>query len=400
MLTRYHELLGDMSDNPFAQQLQAGFSLLCFQPRLEKLYRQYLAAAAVRQRRIAILLALTIWGMFVLSDFWRLRALLMLDDWPSQLYWIFYGRWLVFAGLAACVPVLLITRLEYLSLQLTPLIILLGAWSVVVINLWYGELGFRYSLSGLILMVIAVFFPLGMTFQKSLVMALLLVVGSMAIGLLMAGSDFLPAFQLNSFYLLLAVLVCACGRYLHDYTQREQFLNRHLLNFLAERDSLTGLHNRRSLEFMVREWLQQAQSNHVLVGFCLFDIDHFKAYNDSCGHEAGDQVLKLVAQALSDGTRRPQDIAARLGGEEFAVAVYDTSADELLAQAEQLRVRVEGLALQHPGLPGRQVVTMSVGVGLSCCDDNFTRLYQRTDEALYAAKHAGRNRVMSAAEVC
>ncbi|MCJ8168810.1 GGDEF domain-containing protein [Atopomonas sediminilitoris] len=393
MLTRYHELLSDIPDNPFAQQLQAGFPLLRFQPRLEKLYCQYLAVAAIRQRRIAILLALVIWGMFVLSDFWRLRSVLVMEVWPQELYWLLYGRWIVFAGLASCVPVLLLPRWERFSLALTPAVIIGGAWSVVVINLLYGELGFSYSLSGLILMVIAIFFPLGMTFHRSLLMAFVLVVGAHVLGVLVAGKAFLPSFQVNSFYLILAVLVCACGRYLQDHTQREQFLNRHLLNYLAERDSLTGLHNRRSLEFMAREWLQQVSGQSIAVGFCLFDVDHFKAYNDSCGHEAGDQVLKLVAQALNDGTRRPQDIAARIGGEEFAVIVHDTNKNELFNLAEQLRVRVEALSLRHPGLPGKQVVTLSAGVAVSSRDDNFTSLYQRADAALYAAKHAGRNRV-------
>ena len=121
----------------------------------------------------------------------------------------------------------------------------------------------------------------------------------------------------------------------------------------------------------------------------MIDIEHFKNYNDSFGHQAGDECLRRVAQAIQTRFHRAGDLVARYGGEEFAVLIAGVSADHARELAESLRESVEAIPAPH------RVVTISVGVATFVPDRDATPdvLVRAADEALYAAKDAGRNRV-------
>lgn len=158
-------------------------------------------------------------------------------------------------------------------------------------------------------------------------------------------------------------------------------------------DPLTGLPNRRALDdALTNEWLAMQRGGSSLI-VMMADVDHFKAYNDSQGHPAGDAALKAVAGALNGATHRPRDLVARFGGEEFVVLLPDTECDAAPGLAEQLRVAVQQLALPHPASPDQPQV--SISIGLVCARAGQVELpmelIRLADEALYRAKQEGRN---------
>src|SRR5690606_24773628 len=126
-------------------------------------------------------------------------------------------------------------------------------------------------------------------------------------------------------------------------------------------------------------------------------VDHFKAYNDRYGHQAGDEVLRRIGKALAASARRPLDMAVRLGGEEFAVLLYGTDLDEARHRAEVLRQAVQSLGISHEGSSTAAEVTLSIGV--SCLKPDMPwalqAIYAHADRALYEAKAFGRNQVVA-----
>lgn len=159
-------------------------------------------------------------------------------------------------------------------------------------------------------------------------------------------------------------------------------------------DPLTGLGNRKYFDRMIGTAVQNALASGEPLSLLLFDIDHFKSFNDSYGHLTGDQVLRLVGLSMKQ-TIKGQDITARYGGEEFAVLLPNTTLRQALAVADHIRRAVMAKELKKKStgeILGR--VTISVGVSmLKRCDDTET-LIERADACLYAAKRNGRNRVI------
>jgi diguanylate cyclase (GGDEF)-like protein len=166
----------------------------------------------------------------------------------------------------------------------------------------------------------------------------------------------------------------------------------------ATHDPLTGLYNRYAVGEHYHRLTRQSQRQQQPMAVLLIDIDHFKQVNDQWGHEAGDVLLRKVAEVIGDRARRPLDMAARLGGEEFAVLLEGAGEADAWAMAELLRLRVADLRLPHPT---RGFVSVSIGVASSGPElfMPLKDLLEQADRALYAAKHAGRNRVIGAWEM-
>jgi len=127
----------------------------------------------------------------------------------------------------------------------------------------------------------------------------------------------------------------------------------------------------------------------------LIDVDHFKAYNDRYGHQAGDRTLRRVAQVVHASARRPLDMAARYGGEEFVIALFDLDADSVRAIAEDLRKSIHALNIMHEDSATALYVTASVGASIVIprAGRSPEGAVQLADEALYSAKRSGRNAV-------
>lgn len=158
-------------------------------------------------------------------------------------------------------------------------------------------------------------------------------------------------------------------------------------------DSLTGIANRRKFdEVIAREWLRATRMGTTL-SMLMCDVDHFKPFNDTFGHGAGDACLQRVAAALRDQLKRPADLATRYGGEEFAIVLPDMDMHGAVAVAEGCRQRVRDLAI--PAHDNGACVTISIGVGSLVPVPGHTAftLINRADAALYHAKRNGRDRV-------
>jgi len=159
-------------------------------------------------------------------------------------------------------------------------------------------------------------------------------------------------------------------------------------------DPLTGLHNRRGLEGRAEALHFRPGGAPVTQVWIMADLDHFKRVNDTYGHEAGDEVLKAVAEALRS-TARGADLVARIGGEEFVLVLPDTSAELAVRIAERLRLAIEALSTDVGGQVIR--VTASFGIAQRAAQDSQLEVLERADAALYSSKKDGRNRVTMSA---
>ncbi|PJZ31488.1 GGDEF domain-containing response regulator [Leptospira kmetyi] len=179
---------------------------------------------------------------------------------------------------------------------------------------------------------------------------------------------------------------------LEKLTDQLQEVNAYLVA-IARTDALTGLYNRRYFdEVLATEW-KRCWRTGTSVALLMLDIDHFKLYNDSYGHQGGDQCLKQVAAAIRDCARRAGDVAARYGGEEFSVILPETSESNAVIVSRNILEKVEKLAIPHIASKTSSIVTISIGMAtLSPSPENsIAELIERADKALYLAKEEGRN---------
>ncbi len=174
-----------------------------------------------------------------------------------------------------------------------------------------------------------------------------------------------------------------------------------ILSKMSLLDSLTGIPNRRCFdESLEQEW-KRAYRNGGHLTLVLCDIDYFKQYNDTYGHQRGDHCLQRIAQTLKQSLKRPGDMVARYGGEEFGIILPHTSAVQAATIANQVRIAIKDLAIDHAGSQVAPFVTISMGI--ASCEPALTRqtretLLERADQALYAAKQHGRDQFQIAPE--
>lgn len=215
------------------------------------------------------------------------------------------------------------------------------------------------------------------------------------------------------YYILLSfgvVVFCWAAQFTSDRSSRREFLQKVIihrknaqlrkvnlyLRDLAEIDALTGIANRRYFDAVLDEEWRRARRRKYNVALLMCDIDFFKSYNDLLGHVQGDVCIRDVAQCIRKLVRRPGDLVARYGGEEFAVILPALDVHEAQKIAEAVCQSVRDLNLPHPGSGVRNVVTISVGVAAMIPDGaDLKQLITQADEALYQAKHQGRDRVCS-----
>lgn len=186
-----------------------------------------------------------------------------------------------------------------------------------------------------------------------------------------------------------------------DITEQKRLETR--LETLAIEDSLTGLANRRRFDERLKEEWARAYRDRSSLGLLMIDVDHFKTYNDEYGHPAGDACLRLVAKIIAAETQRAGDLAARYGGEEFAVLLPNIDTAGCARIGERIRSAIHEAGLVHSTNLPAGCVTASVG-GATCRPAlertaGVASLVEAADRALYAAKHAGRDRLVMSGEV-
>ena len=168
----------------------------------------------------------------------------------------------------------------------------------------------------------------------------------------------------------------------------------HLSN-LAIHDGLTGIYNRRYFdETLAREWKRTMREKAPL-SLIMLDIDYFKKYNDTYGHQAGDECLRQVATTISGALRRPADMAARYGGEEFVVVLPNLKLEDSAKFGETIRAKIESLKMEHKQSDANPFITVSLGIAsvVPSSISSYEELVGAADKALYSAKNKGRNRV-------
>ncbi|MEQ8205739.1 MAG: diguanylate cyclase [Woeseia sp.] len=247
------------------------------------------------------------------------------------------------------------------------------------------------ELASLTLLLIATFFFMGLQFRAALIAGASILI-AYAIAASMSGVA-TPLLAKSVGFLAIAFALGATIGYEVEHSYRRRFLSHALMVELADRDGLTGLRNRRAFdEHLSRVW-QQAMRSRARLAVLLVDIDYFKRYNDHYGHQAGDRALQKVSTLISGFARRPLDISARYGGEEFAIVAFDLADDAVADIAKRLCAAVESLQIDHAGSACSPHITISIGIGLAqpMINRSPAGLLQLADQALYAAKTAGRN---------
>jgi diguanylate cyclase (GGDEF)-like protein len=164
---------------------------------------------------------------------------------------------------------------------------------------------------------------------------------------------------------------------------------------LATTDGLTGLSNRRTFD----SFLRREYDAHDVISVLLLDIDNFKGYNDTYGHQAGDECLKAVAKVIADATVNTSGMSARYGGEEFIIVLPKISEADALRVAEAVRLTVRALGIPN-STSGRGYVTVSIGISTKTdATLDEAMLVGDADLALYEAKRHGRNRSFASSEL-
>jgi diguanylate cyclase (GGDEF)-like protein len=366
-----------------AQQLARGFPWLRFEPTLEQEFRQRYRSDSLPQIRRNLWIAVAFMLGFSVLTHWILDTAV--------------DRAANIIRFALLVPILGLglflaysrhyQRFYPLACQVCAPLFGLGVVAIAVIASQQG----LNLISTVVLVTIYIYFMLGMLFYAALTSALTVLV-AYVLAAAFAGTP-APSMLIDAGVLLFTNVVGMMVGFTLERTTRTNFLEGQLLIELASRDGLTGMHNRRVFdEHLQRVW-PQAIREKVPLALLLIDIDHFKAYNDHYGHQAGDQCLRQVAWCLMQSARRPLDVTARYGGEEFAIVLYDVRAEYVQELVRRIQAAIAALAIEHHASPTGSHVSFSIGVAL--VEPSGGRSYwgfiQLADEALYAAKEQGRN---------
>ncbi|KQC06816.1 MAG: hypothetical protein APR62_00970 [Smithella sp. SDB] len=268
-----------------------------------------------------------------------------------------------------------------------------------------------YYYNAVTVAIVIVFVLSRIQFKWGIVSAIIMWL-SLNVGLIAFGpeSNKLAIIIITNYVFIGSAVSALIGTFLIERSLRQNYLqsrmlsleNRDLeesnlkLQYLSAIDGLTQVANRRSLDRNLSiEW-QRALRKREPIGFIMADIDHFKIFNDTYGHQAGDECLRVVATSLKDYARRPGDLAARYGGEEFALVLTDSSAEQAGIVAEQIREKIMNVVIKYKKNDPTHV-TASFGVASMVPGSGQATpeaLILAADQAMYQAKRSGRNRVV------
>jgi diguanylate cyclase (GGDEF)-like protein len=370
-------------DSPYACELRRGFPDLRFAPELEREYQTFHRVRMRNQVRFFLLAVLTQVCMVAVHMLW-------LDHSPAGEVLLSWTA----LGIPLCTVLVVLSFSPWYERLYLPaaraILPVLGIAAAVGIA-QYAPRGHPDPMSFLVTYCFALFFLGGQQFIEALFATTLLIV---AHGAALAGLQ--QPWPVVAYYTGVLGVTATIGAFVYRGMERQlrtSFLERGLMGELAARDGLTGLKNRGAFDtHLPRIWGQCQRERRQLAVFML-DVDHFKAYNDEYGHQAGDSALRKVAEVVQGFARRPLDIAARYGGEEFVLALFDISHEHARDIAEQLRQAIQTLGIIHERSSTAPVVTASIGVAVIGPRQGRSKEggVQLADEALYGAKRAGRN---------
>jgi diguanylate cyclase (GGDEF)-like protein len=177
---------------------------------------------------------------------------------------------------------------------------------------------------------------------------------------------------------------------------RQDITDKKIIEEISITDGLTGIYNRRHFNDVCPKIINSAKRNNDLVSFIIMDIDHFKQYNDTYGHQMGDDVLIKVADAIKNSLHRADDYCFRLGGEEFGVIFKADSKEKAHQFSNTIKQNIENLHIVHANNSASSYVTVSMGLVCKYANDEIEgmdHMYKKADDLLYKAKNNGRNQV-------
>jgi diguanylate cyclase (GGDEF)-like protein len=368
------------------RQLGRGFLALRFEPILEAAYRefQFYSSLGLQRLNLAILIVLVI--SIVQVD--RLVIPGVSDAVPAV---VRLGVMVPILALAFGVSFLPRAHIWYPRFM--AVFMCVGMAGIAWVGLVAYAQGEDRLFVRMVIATIAVYFIMGLRFRLALVVNLI----SLVAYVVLAAIWKMPAMALVHFMAMLFMtsVICAAGAYNLEHARRTAWLEGRLLAENAIRDGLTGISNRRRLDDHLERVWQQCQRDHKPMALLFGDLDSFKLYNDHYGHQAGDEALKAVAGVLADYVRRPLDMAARFGGEEFAVVLFETTPEHALRIGLEIKQGVRRLAIPHAHSLVAPMLTISIGIATAqpAPGLNPSRFFLLADQALYAAKRGGRNTV-------
>lgn len=370
------------ADSPYAAELQRGETRRRFQPRLEAEY------VRLRLRETRSLIRVTC----VLGALLALFCLVGRGFQGSAGRGHLLALAMVLLASAALAVIALSSWFERRYLPIADIVVpARNALAAVLITRMAAHGQFE-TLMAMPLMVVGPFFFIGLAVRPAL-FAVAVALASFIVSAAVFGLP-LQLFVYSCAFLLILTGASSIAALQLDERFRKSFLEGRLIAELAEHDALTGTKNRRVFDQHLAGLWQQAMGAQRTIAVLLIDVDHFKAYNDRYGHQAGDRALRRVAEALQANAGGSHGLLARYGGEEFVVVLDDVQAPQAVRLAEGMRKAVAELAIEHRGGEERKV-TISVGVAaLAPAPGRGPRgALQLADQALYDAKVRGRNRV-------
>jgi len=374
--------LEDFPHSPYARELKQGVSRLRFSRRLEELYRSaHLTRMRLRIRLWSSLVAAL--GLLEIASRLSHHGSFQLAPLPNLI---------TEAGALLVASVAWSRHYNRIYLPLAQLVTPVAAACIAVIVAREIRAGHGEQLAVLTTNLVALFFFTGLMFRAALVSSLALLAAFVG--------SFLAAGQLHAMLphvaiVLTTLLLCIVGYHDIEYAQRRNFLETSVIAELIARDELSGLASRTAFDEHLAQLWSQADRSASSLAVLMVDVDQFKTYNDTHGHLAGDGALRAVAQLLKNTARRPLDLAARYGGDEFIAVLYDLPSERVYEIAERLRQGVEDTALSGELRPSaRLTVSIGCAVIVPSAQRSPQGAVQLADEALYEAKQAGRNRVI------
>ncbi|WP_254275706.1 diguanylate cyclase [Halomonas sp. 3H] len=378
-------------------------------PGREAMYRREVAPRVRRESCVTLIVAALIFGMFAISDYHYIGAsteltLLLamrlvvvvacltlalvigrVGDYNRRMWLHALPLWILATAIILIVPL----RPESLATQVTAVVVATMAFYLLIPNLLpVVAIASLYLTLGFLAAAVTVAdTPAVVVLRISLLLIMTNAVGFFALLRL-------ETLQRRQFALLEEERVQ--NRQLVEEIAHRKSLEAQLRK-VAERDVLTGLDSRGHFMERARELLQRAKFDGSPFSLFMIDVDHFKAINDTWGHGQGDSVLQAIAETCKNSLR-PQDVIGRFGGEEFIVALPDTHPKDAQMVAERLQQKVSELTVMEAIPDHRLTVTIGIAGVLDEATD-LDALIHQADQALYAGKHGGRNRVVISKEV-
>lgn len=385
MLNIDPELLSNTSPSPYRTAFEKGYAWLRFNGSLEGEFQSFYTEGHLVRVRVAAYLVIVLFTAFIGIDLATLPA--------EVAYWTTKIR----VGLI--IPMLVLLYVSYrpaLRVHVARAVyagcLVAGLGTVAVIGTAL-KLGTAIPYEGILLVALFIYLIACLQWRRALFVNVVTLFAFVAMEMLYQTDAQARLYQI--IFMCAANAVGAYGGYFLEHSARTMFLINNLLNELAELDGLTGLSNRRTLNIHLDRIWKQAIRDKQDVAIAMIDVDHFKKYNDRYGHAQGDAALRAVADVIAHHARRPLDITARYGGEEFAVVWFHPSARELGRMAEVMTKAVVALGMEHAD---SEIGKLSISVGVAMMTpvpgDFSADLLRIADEALYEAKHQGRNRVV------